>query len=64
MGGGPWKNVDSMHLPTDDQVDFVFTKAGEYLYRCDFAFGGVERSLLVGDECIGMCGRIILKKHH
>jgi plastocyanin len=60
--GGPWKNVGTMHLPTDDQVDFVFPKAGQYLYRCDFAFAGVEHSLLVGDECIGMCGRIVVRK--
>lgn len=51
-----------MHLPTDGKVGFVFDKPGEYLYRCDFAFAGVEHSFLVGDECIGMCGRVVVKK--
>lgn len=60
--GGPWKNVDAMHLPYGDKVGFVFRKPGEYLYRCDFVFAGVEHSVLVGDECIGMCGRIVVKK--
>lgn len=60
--GGPWENVDVMHLPMDGKVGFVFRRPGEYLYRCDFAFAGVEHSLLVGDECIGMCGRIVVEK--
>jgi plastocyanin len=60
--GGPWKDVEAMHLPTDGKVGFVFDKPGEYLYRCDFAFAGVEHSFLVGDECIGMCGRVVVKK--
>jgi plastocyanin len=60
--GGPWKGIDSMHLPTDGQVDFVFRKPGEYLYRCDFAFAGIEHSFLVGDDCLGMCGRIVVKE--
>ncbi|MGH2746889.1 MAG: cupredoxin domain-containing protein [Actinomycetota bacterium] len=60
--GGPWEDVDTMHLPVDGKVGFVFRRPGEYLYRCDFAFAGVEHSLLVGDECIGMCGRIVVKK--
>jgi hypothetical protein len=51
-----------MHLPTDDRVGFGFRKPGEYLYRCDFAFAGIEHSFLIGDECIGMCGRIVVKK--
>lgn len=60
--GGPWEDVDTMHLPVDGKVGFVFRRPGEYLYRCDFAFAGVEHSLLVGDECIGMCGRIVVTK--
>lgn len=60
--GGPWKNVKTMYLPIGDEVAFVFRKPGEYLYRCDFAFAGVEHSLLVGDDCIGMCGRIVVKR--
>lgn len=59
---GPWKDVDTKHLPIDGKVGSVFRKPGEYLYRCDFAFAGIEHSLLVGDECIGMCGRIVVKK--
>lgn len=51
-----------MHLPTDDRVGFGFRKPGEYLYRCDFAFAGIEHSFLIGDECIGVCGRIVVKK--
>lgn len=62
--GGPWKDVDVMHLPTGKKVGFIFRKPGEYLYRCDFAFGGVEHSLLAGDECLGMCGRIVVQRHH
>lgn len=60
--GGPWKDVRSKHLPIGDKARFVFRRPGEYLYRCDFAFAGVEHSLLVGDECVGMCGRIVVKK--
>lgn len=60
--GGPWEDVDSMHLPIGGKVGFVFRRPGEYLYRCDFTFAGVEHSLLVGDECLGMCGRIVVKK--
>lgn len=60
--GGPWEGEGSMHLSVDGKVRFVFRKPGEYLYRCDFAFAGVEHSLLVGDECIGMCGRIVVEK--
>ncbi|MGH2808422.1 MAG: hypothetical protein ACRDKT_14230 [Actinomycetota bacterium] len=62
--GGPWKNVDTMMVPIDGKTGFVFRKPGEYLYRCDFAFAGVEHSVLVGDECIGMCGRITVTKGH
>lgn len=58
---GPW-NDDVMHLPTGGRTDFVFDKPGEYLYRCDFAFAGIEHSFLIGDECIGMCGRVVVKK--
>lgn len=60
--GGPWEGEGSMHLSVDGKVRFVFRKPGEYLYRCDFAFAGVEHSLLIGDECIGMCGRIVVEK--
>lgn len=59
---GPWKDAGAMHLPMGDKVDFVFRRPGEYLYRCDFAVAGLEHSLIVGDECFGMCGRIVVKK--
>lgn len=59
---GPWNNGDVMHLPIGGKAGFVFDKPGEYLYRCDFAFAGVEHSVLVGDECVGMCGRVVVKK--
>lgn len=59
---GPWKDGDTKHVAVGGKVANVFRKPGEYLYRCDFVFAGVEHSLLVGDECIGMCGRIVVKK--
>lgn len=60
--GGPWKDLGARHLPNDGRTGFVFRKSGEYLYRCDVAFAGVEHSVLVGDQCIGMCGRIVVDK--
>jgi hypothetical protein len=27
----------------------------------DFAFAGIEHSFLICDECIGVCGRIVVK---
>lgn len=60
--GGPWESDGTMHVSIDGEVQFKFRKPGEYLYRCDFAFAGVEHSLLIGDECVGMCGRIVVEK--
>lgn len=61
-GGSTGPSFGVQHLPNDGRTGFVFRKSGEYLYRCDVAFAGVEHSVLVGDQCIGMCGRIVVDK--
>lgn len=59
---GPWKNVATKHLEVGGKARFVFRKPGEYLFRCDFGAPVLEHSRIVGDDCIGQCGRIVVKR--
>ena len=48
---------DSLHVPSGGASVKRFKKPGEYFYRCDIN----THSYMVGDECVGMCGRFTVE---
>lgn len=48
---------DSLHVPSGGAAVKRFKKTGEYFYRCDIN----THSYLVGDQCVGMCGRFTVE---